>query len=157
MSGEGDYADGCQGRPPFNWRAVLFAAAILGVAIVIRFLVLPNLENGTPPPLPHPQSFAAQHAVPRSGHWPKVRAEYLAKHPTCQACGRTAKQSGQAIEVHHVVPFSVDAGKELDEENLIALCRRCHELLAHLDKWSSHNADVREDCERMLKKIKERP
>lgn len=99
----------------------------------------------------------AEHLVPRSGKWPAVRRAYLAKHPDCQACGRTEKQSGQAIECHHVVEFSRDSSKELDPDNLISLCRRCHEIFGHLDRWSSFNESVREDADNMLKKIKNRP
>lgn len=96
------------------------------------------------------------HAEPRSPKWPAVRRAYLEKHPDCEACGRTARQGGP-IEVHHVVPFHDDEAKELDPDNLIALCRRCHELVGHLDKWSSYNRDVRDDASKLLKKIKERP
>lgn len=127
-------------------------ALFLTVLAMVAVLAFVAYRSEAPPPA----GPFSQHTVPRSGKWPKVRAAYLAEHPDCQACGRTAKQSGP-IEVHHVEPFHDDPSKELDPQNLIALCRRCHELLGHLDKWSSFNSGVREDADRMLRKIKNRP
>lgn len=130
--------------------------ALLLTVIVVAIVVLPPKCDGPPSP-PEASVPMSAHAVPRSGKWPAVRKHYVDAHPTCEACGRTAKQSGQAIECHHRIPFSADESKELDPANLISLCRRCHELIGHLDSWKSHNPDIAEDADRLMDKIKRRP
>lgn len=88
----------------------------------------------------------------RSGHWPTVRKHYLESHPVCAACGRD-----EHLEVHHRKPFHTNPDLEMDEKNLITLCRRCHEFLGHLDKWASWNADVAQDAANIRRKIETRP
>ena len=100
------------------------------------------------PRLPVP----ADHAESRSGHWPKVRAEHLLVEPACAACGHNVD-----LEVHHVKPFHLHPDLELVDGNLVTLCRRCHQLLGHLDQWKSFNREVREDAALIRKRIKERP
>jgi len=97
---------------------------------------------------------------PRSSHWPKVRAEYLLTHGECAACG--ASGSGVDLEVHHVVPFHVDRAKELDEANLITLCRKgghlgcaCHLTFGHAGSYSRWNEHVREDAKLMRARLEE--
>lgn len=145
-------------RPSFPTRGVALIALLFILAAFAIFGQRARDANRPKSPIHGsvPPAFS-YHVAPRSGHWPKVRATYLADHPNCEACGRSAKQSGQAIEVHHRLPFHDDESKELDPENLIALCRRCHELIGHLDSWKSYNPDVAEDAGRLLKKIKARP
>lgn len=142
------------------WTTII-TVFVLCTALFIGGTFVWEEQHGPALPLPIATEGAngafSEHAIPRSGKWPAVRRAYLAKHPNCQACGRTEKQSGQAIECHHVVPFHDDMSKETDPDNLISLCRRCHELLGHLDRWSSFNESVREDADNMLKKIKNRP
>lgn len=89
----------------------------------------------------------------RSSRWRKVRSAHLAAHPYCEACGRTDR-----LEVHHVVPFHVNPELELEPSNLMTLCdATCHFLIAHLRDWSSWNECVREDAQRLLTRIKNRP
>ena len=76
----------------------------------------------------------------RSSSWPKVRAEFLKVQKCCQAC-----LSRKGLEVHHIIPFSVDATKELDSENLIVLCHYCHFVVGHLCNWNNVNDFVVED------------
>src|SRR5690242_4959568 len=70
------------------------------------------------------------HEPSRSGKWPKVRAEYLEKHPVCEACG-----SDQDLQVHHVLQFRTHPERELDPTNLITLCgpggHNCHIRIGH--------------------------
>lgn len=91
-------------------------------------------------------------AVPRSSHWPSVRAAKLKAQPTCEATG-----SKDDLEVHHVEPFHEDPSKELDPENLIVLNRPAHFIVGHLCSWRSYNPAVREDAAALLRKIKNRP
>jgi hypothetical protein len=94
----------------------------------------------------------------RSPLWPKIREEHLENHPTCEACGGTAK-----INVHHVVPSHLRPDLELDESNLITLCEsrsygvECHRTFGHLGSYFSWNVDVRTDAPTWLNKFKNRP
>ncbi len=90
---------------------------------------------------------------PRSGSWPRVRRDHLAREPACIACGR-AKE----LEVHHVVPFHERPEMELDSGNLVTLCADpCHWVFGHLTDWKSHNPGVREDAAAFLAKVRSRP
>lgn len=87
----------------------------------------------------------------RSGEWRRVRDQFVEKFPVCAACGSSA-----ALNVHHVIPFHVRPDLELDEWNLITLCREHHFRIGHdpdgpwrLKKpsWSASNPLVREHAE----------
>lgn len=91
-------------------------------------------------------------AAPRSPEWPKVRRRVIEKHPTCAATGVT-----RDLEAHHIIPFHEDPKLELDEKNLIVLSRIPHFLIGHLGSWNSHNPNVVEDANWLLRKIKSRP
>ena len=86
--------------------------------------------------------------APRSGQWPRVRREHLARQPVCQACGRS-----KALEVHHIQPLH-EGGQELDPSNLITLCADpCHIVHGHLMSWMRTNPDVVADCQRYRVKV----
>lgn len=85
----------------------------------------------------------------RAGCWARVRKAHLEKEPECAACGRS-----KDLEVHHVIPVSVDASKECSADNLITLCADpCHLVHGHLMNFRHHNPEVREDCKRYRKKV----
>lgn len=94
----------------------------------------------------------------RSGGWPKVRAEHLAKSPTCVVCGGKKK-----LEVHHMLPFHLHPQLELDPNNLITLCENkkdgvnCHLFLGHLGSFKAYNPNVIKDAEEWKTKIETRP
>lgn len=89
----------------------------------------------------------------RSYQWRKVRNNFIQDFPTCAACGK-----GKNLQVHHIVPVSVDPTKELDYNNLITLCASpCHLLFGHLNNYRSYNVDVVKDCAYFLNKIRNRP
>lgn len=88
----------------------------------------------------------------RSARWPSVRAEHLAIHPRCAAC-----DSPEDLEAHHIIPFHLSPSRELDKDNLLTMCRRCHLLLGHLTDWSSYNEHAREDCAALFTRIRQRP
>mgnify|MGYP000905401927 FL=1 len=69
-------------------------------------------------------------------NWPEQQrlARSRDKH-TCQVCGRTRKQNGKELDVHHVVPFKSFNYIPGENENylqaneltnLVCLCMRCH-------------------------------
>ena len=88
-------------------------------------------------------------AVPRSPHWPAVRAAHLKEHPTCAACGTTAN-----LEVHHLKPFHLFPELELDPANLMTLCEsqshNDHLLFGHCLSWSTFNPHAVDDSARYL-------
>lgn len=94
----------------------------------------------------------------RSGHWPKVREDHLAKFPRCALCGGKEK-----VEVHHIHPFHLHPEKELDPTNLITLCEakkngiNCHLAFGHLGNFKSVNESVEKDAPAFGAKIKNRP
>lgn len=89
---------------------------------------------------------------PRSGAWPRVRAEHLERVPACEACG-----TRKALQVHHVKPFHEYPELELEPSNLMTLCPWCHLHHGHdrdgfwgkqyEPNWSTVNPNVRRDVE----------
>ena len=89
----------------------------------------------------------------RSPKWRATRKRFLAKNPECAACG-----ARRGLQVHHVEPFHLNPGRELDVTNLITLCEyvgglECHELLGHGDHWKCYVPDVRV----LAAELRERP
>lgn len=80
----------------------------------------------------------------RSRAWHTMRGSHLSTHPTCAACGSRTR-----LQVHHVVPVSVDPSRMLDPSNLITLCNsfsagvNCHLFFGHVGNWTCWNPDVR--------------
>jgi len=86
----------------------------------------------------------------RSSQWPTVREHFLKSNPSCAACGQT-----DHLQVHHIVPFSVDPSLELDAGNLITLCEdeySCHLKIGHLGSFRKANPEVRKDAAGALRK-----
>ena len=73
-------------------------------------------------------------AVTRSSGWRKVRKEAIDAHPYCAVCGRK-----HLLQVHHKKPFQHRPELELDPDNLIVLCGRCHLLIGHWGWWKATN------------------
>ena len=53
----------------------------------------------------------------------RQRDKYL-----CRWCLTQGRLTYTDLEVHHIVPINVDPDLALDDDNLITLCSRCHEL-----------------------------
>jgi len=88
----------------------------------------------------------------RSPQWSGVRNKYIKQNPICAVCGRTKK-----LEIHHIIPYHVLKEFELEESNLITLCREHHYFIGHLNSWYSWNKDVAEDAKNWYNKISTRP
>ena len=92
--------------------------------------------------------------VPRSPHWPAVRAAHLKLHPTCEVCGTT-----ENLEVHHKQPFHLFPALELDPANLMTLCQsqshNDHLLFGHCLSWSAYNPYAVEDAAGYLARFRE--
>lgn len=87
--------------------------------------------------------------TPRSPKWPALRAHFI-RGKCCQGCEAT-----RDLEAHHVVPYHIDPSRELDENNLICLCRECHFQLGHLRDWSASNPYVWYDATVYLQRLRE--
>lgn len=74
----------------------------------------------------------------RSSQWAGVRKKHLKSFPVCLACGTKA-----SLAVHHIIPFKIDPSKELEEANLMTLCKHCHLVLGHLKDWDINNTEVK--------------
>lgn len=64
-----------------------------------------------------------------SARWRRLRALVLARnHGMCERCNRKP-----ATEVHHIIPVTDenvdDYSISLDEKNLMALCKECHDSI----------------------------
>lgn len=80
----------------------------------------------------------------RSDKWPTVEKHFKEAHPTCAACGGTAR-----LNVHHCIPFHLDPTKELDPTNLITLCmgeKECHLHIGHGGSFKQYNPNVQQDA-----------
>jgi len=125
-----------------DWLQIIGLVA-LGVGIGIK---LPKRDGMTP------MLFGSAR---RSAHWPKTRAEHLAKNPTCAACG-----TDQKLTVHHIKPFHINPELELDPNNLITLCEgvmNCHLRMGHLGNFRSYCVSIAEDAAIFLAKVQSRP
>jgi len=59
--------------------------------------------------------------------WKKVRKLKLNRDPLCEQCAKDGVTKAANV-VHHIKPLG-EGGKRLDENNLMSLCRNCHEIL----------------------------
>lgn len=57
--------------------------------------------------------------------WRKVRKTYLLQHPLCEECEKHGRVT-PAKEVHHIKAIS-EGGDRLNPDNLMAVCRACHQ------------------------------
>jgi 5-methylcytosine-specific restriction protein A len=58
--------------------------------------------------------------------WQRFRRMILRQHPLCVDCeaqGRTTR----AEELHHLVKIKIDQARRLDRDNVLPLCRPCHD------------------------------
>lgn len=58
--------------------------------------------------------------------WNKTRGQIRERDQhTCQMCGRSRKENGRALSVHHLIPIM--SGGTHASELLMSLCRSCHQ------------------------------
>jgi 5-methylcytosine-specific restriction endonuclease McrA len=86
----------------------------------------------------------------RSPKWSAVRKAFVKSNPYCSACGTTRE-----LEVHHIIPFHIDASRELDTANLLTLCSDCHFYIGHLKDWNRYNPQVRDDALALFRRFSE--
>lgn len=126
------------------------------VAFVVSATVGVYTESRMIPPEPIDQQLESIDGMtfegPRASEWVYVRNEFVRRHPRCEACG-----SDYQLNVHHIKPFHLYPELELDEGNLITLCREHHFRIGHdpdgkgpaKPNWSASNPNVRSDAANM--------
>ena len=62
------------------------------------------------------------------GAWTALRARYLMQHPMCERCGAAADH------VHHVQPRCVAPHLKLCWDNLMSVCKACHNAIHSQNK-----------------------
>jgi len=65
----------------------------------------------------------------RGKGWVQTRKEIRERdNYTCQQCGKTEREIGKALDVHHIKPYRLfdNYGDANKSENLISLCPSCH-------------------------------
>lgn len=63
----------------------------------------------------------------QSARWQRLRVQALARdHHECQWCAAKGK-AVRATTVHHILPADRYPDKAYDLDNLVSLCRECHE------------------------------
>ena len=67
--------------------------------------------------------------------WEKLSKEIRERDKVCKHCGKTPKQNGKSLDVHHIIPFRFS--KDNSPLNLVALCAVCHKKAEH--KYLSEN------------------
>ena len=60
--------------------------------------------------------------------WKCIRDRHIVQHPLCEQCEKEGKLI-PAAEVHHKIPIS--KGGTHARENLMSLCRSCHNKIHH--------------------------
>jgi 5-methylcytosine-specific restriction endonuclease McrA len=129
---------------------------ILIVSLVVSWSYAFYCRKNEIPPEPIDQQLESIDGItfegPRASEWVYVRNEFVRRHPRCEACG-----SGYQLNVHHIKPFHLYPELELDEGNLITLCREHHFRIGHdpdgkgpaKPNWSLSNPNVRSDAASM--------
>ena len=59
-----------------------------------------------------------------SGEWRRVSKKYKKLHPFCEVCLKEKIKKPSEI-IHHITPIS-QGGALYDENNLLAICKKCH-------------------------------
>ncbi len=68
--------------------------------------------------------------------WKRIRDRYIKAHPLCEECEKQDRFI-PAKEVHHILP--VNQGGTHERENLMSLCRSCHNKI-HINEIGDRKA-----------------
>ena len=147
-------------KDPYIRLSVLICFLFLGW-ITFKAFLSPPIEIPIPPEPESQWSESVDHKTyegQRSSKWPEVRAEFVKKHPVCEACG-----TADELNVHHIEPFHLKPELELVPKNLITLCRKDHYFIGHdpdgpwkpaKPNWSKSNPLVRVHAQMVRKGLK---
>lgn len=81
----------------------------------------------------------------RSPWWRTLARCFLLKHTSCAGCGTDNRKN---LQVHHKKPYHLHPELELDETNLVAVCKYCHFVICHRNNWSFYVPDIDEELVR---------
>ncbi|MBD2260735.1 FAD-dependent thymidylate synthase [Pseudanabaena sp. FACHB-2040] len=81
---------------------------------------------------------------------PQVHARF---NYICQGCG----EQGSNLHAHHLVPVFADESLAYEFENLVSLCRQCHEYIHHKNLEAEFAADFRPITEPQFWAAKPKP
>lgn len=73
----------------------------------------------------------------RGRRWDELSKSYRRHHSTCEACGDKPTD-----HVDHVLPRRAWPDLALDDENLQAICFRCHELKNKFERRATYDSDM---------------
>lgn len=62
--------------------------------------------------------------------WRRLSERYRAHHPLCQVCEFHDKVT-PAWHVHHIIKIGDDETRRLDWDNLLSVCKDCHDTVEH--------------------------
>lgn len=85
-------------------------------------------------------ALAAAAAFRNSAKWRRVSRAFLAEHPLCADPLGTHNRAGEtasAKDVHHIIPIVAAPDRALDHDNLMPVCRRCHN---RIERQTERNA-----------------
>ena len=145
----------------FYWLDDYFWLVMISLSLLFAFGFPIWYESRQIPPEPIDQQLESIDGMtfegPRASEWVYVRNEFVRRHPRCEACG-----SGYQLNVHHIKPFHLYPELELDEGNLITLCREHHFRIGHdpdgpgpaKPNWSASNPNVRSDAASVRSKVR---
>ena len=140
----------------YGFVSLLFVASVVFALSYSRHCAMQEI-----PPEPIDQQLESIDGMtfegPRASEWVYVRNEFVRRHPRCEACG-----SGYQLNVHHIKPFHIYPELELDEGNLITLCREHHFRIGHdpdgkgpaKPNWLESNPNVRSDAANVRSKVR---
>lgn len=69
----------------------------------------------------------------------KFRAKF--ENKSCAYCG-----INKTIEIHHIIPVSVDDTLADRDDNFIALCKKCHRQVGHGGNYKHFVPEIKEVC-----------
>ena len=139
---------------------LLRSIAAIGMIVMLAWMVTsvttqkPESEIPAEPPYEQSEQIGFAEGENRSSLWSKIRDEFVMDHPVCAACNTKT-----ALNVHHIIPFSVRPDLELDKANLITLCREHHFRIGHdpdgpwkpaKPAWTRYNPNVRAHAAKQL-------
>ncbi len=136
----------------------ILSAVLIG--LLVGYVIRESIDSRIPPE-PIDQQLESIDGMtfegPRASEWVYVRNEFVRRHPRCEACGGSYN-----LNVHHIKPFHLYPELELDEGNLITLCREHHFRIGHdpdgkgpaKPNWSASNPNVRSDAANMRSKVR---
>jgi 5-methylcytosine-specific restriction endonuclease McrA len=130
--------------------ALLVCLTLFGVSLVGSYVALVRHTASQLEEVRRDKALlASPHQEPRSPHWPTVRKHHLEREPACAVCG-----TKEDLNVHHILSFHTHPELELEDSNLITLCRHDHWVWGHLLDWKADDPDIRQHIEVFKERVR---